>query len=77
MIADEVGGVSLLLRQNGAWVLFSGPAPGAACSVQMEQDLAWRLFTKGVSREVARAHIRVEGDLTLGAKILNMVSIMA
>lgn len=76
-IVGEAGGTWSLLRQNGIWLLFSGPAPGAVCSVQLGQDLAWRLFTKGVSREVAQSQIQVEGDGTLGTEILNMVSIIA
>lgn len=76
-IRGEAGGDWSLLRQNGDWVLFSGVASGAVCSVHLEQDLAWRLFTKGVSREVAQAQIRLEGDQTLGAEILNIVAIMA
>ena len=77
IIVGEAGGKWFLLRQNDGWVLFSGLAPGAVCSVQLEQDLAWRLFTKGVSREVAQSHIRIEGDGAFGAEILNMMSIMA
>lgn len=76
-IIGEVGGDWSLLRQNGTWVLFSGMTPDAVSRVQLEQDLAWRLFTKGVSREAAQAQVQIEGDRTLGAEILNMVSIMA
>lgn len=76
-LVGEAGGTWSLLRRHGDWLLFCGPAPGAVSSVRLGQDLAWRLFTKGVSREVAQSQIQVEGDRRLGAEILNMVAIIA
>jgi uncharacterized protein (TIGR03083 family) len=76
-IEGEAGGVWWLYRENGTWRLYSGSASGATVSVRMDQDLAWRLFTKGVSPEVARSQVYMDGDWNLGAKILQMVSIMA
>lgn len=76
-IVGEAGGEWSLLRQNGGWFLFSEAIPEAISSVWLGQDLAWRLFTKGVRREAAQSQIQIEGDKTLGVKILKMVSIMA
>jgi hypothetical protein len=45
--------------------------------VTVDQDWAWRLFTKGVDPALARPHLQIDGDETLGAQILTMVSIMA
>ena len=39
------------------------------------QDIAWRMFTKGIDREAASAGI-VTGDRDLGSHILSMVSII-
>lgn len=76
-IIGEAGGDWSLLRQNGVWVLFWGTASKAVASVWLEQDLAWRLFTKGVSPETAQQKVRIKGDKMLGSGILYMVSIMA
>jgi len=76
-IIGQAGGEWSLWRQNNTWELFSGPAAEAVCSVRLDQDLAWRLFTRGVSRETAKAGIQIEGQWALGGEILNMVSIMA
>jgi uncharacterized protein (TIGR03083 family) len=76
-VTGEAGGDWSLVRRNTVWVLFSGKTPDAVARVQLEPDLAWRLFTKGVSRQAAQSQIRIEGDWTLGAEILNVVSIMA
>jgi hypothetical protein len=45
--------------------------------VQIDQDLAWRLFTKGVPAEASRSAIQIEGDARLGEQVLKLVSIMA
>ncbi len=78
-ILGEAGGDWTLRRQVGAWALFSGAAdaePPAARAL-LDQDLAWRLFTKSISPALARPHLHIEGDEALAAPILNMVSIMA
>jgi uncharacterized protein (TIGR03083 family) len=76
-IQGEAGGEWCLLRQNGQWHLYSGLASSATAEVSLDQDLAWRLFTKGISPEVAQAHVHIEGNRNLGSRILQMVSIMA
>jgi uncharacterized protein (TIGR03083 family) len=76
-VRGEAGGEWLLRAEAGAWRLYVGPGAGAVCRVEMDQDLAWRLFTKGISRERARAGVTIQGDVALGEKALDMVSIMA
>jgi hypothetical protein len=44
--------------------------------VQINQDLAWRLFTRSVIREDARRQVEIDGNAALGEQILEMVSIM-
>jgi uncharacterized protein (TIGR03083 family) len=74
-IAGDAGGEWSLRRRNGAWALYAGATEGAAATVRIDQDLAWRLFTKGISPQAAR--LQIEGDRALGSGILGMVSIMA
>ena len=76
-ITGEAGGDWSLLRQDGTWALFWGTASKAVASIWLDQDLAWRLFTKGMSPETAQLSVRIEGDKMLGSGILYMVSIMA
>jgi hypothetical protein len=49
----------------------------AAATVTVDQDLAWRLFTKAVTPADALPRVRIEGDHSLGAVVLNTVSIIA
>lgn len=76
-ITGEAGGAWSLLRQADQWLLVSGTASGAVAAVQLDQDLAWRLFTKGIDPAAAHAQLHIEGDSTMGLGILQMVSIMA
>ena len=75
-IAGEAGGDWSILRLQGEWQLFSGLYPGAVSVIRMDQELAWRLFTRGVHSETARSRVQIEGDKELGLTILEMVSIM-
>lgn len=74
-ITGEAGGDWSLLRQDDKWRLLWGEATTAVASVRLDQDSAWRLFTKGVSP--SEAIMEVEGDRALGMEIVQMVSIMA
>jgi hypothetical protein len=66
-----------LVKDSLQWQLYEGLDPNANSIVQIDQDLAWRLFTKGVSAEASRPAIQIEGDARLGEQVLKMVSIMA
>jgi uncharacterized protein (TIGR03083 family) len=77
IIAGEAGGAWTLKREGGAWSLYTGEGEGTACEVRMDQDAAWRLLTKGLSREEAEARIEIIGDHRLGKPILGMLAVMA
>jgi len=44
--------------------------------VTIPQELAWRVFTKGVDRESARAQIHIEGDRDLGEMAFQLTAII-
>lgn len=76
-ISGEAGGTWTALREIDRWALDANGTARAAATVQMDQDLAWRLFTKGVDQETVRRRSVIEGDRTLADPILRMVSIIA
>lgn len=59
------------------WTLYDGEAPNAATTITMPADVAWRLFTKGVTPEAARAHAQIEGDTRFADAILGTIAIIA
>lgn len=76
-ITGDAGGAWFLLRRDGKWELASGPAGRLASEVEFSQDIAWRIFTKGIAKEAARPQITATGDRELGLHILNVVAVMA
>ena len=75
-ISGECGGTWRLLCEGNAWRL-TGAATGKAAAVTtIPQEIAWRVFTKGIDRATATAQTRVEGNRNLGLHILGMIAII-
>jgi uncharacterized protein (TIGR03083 family) len=75
-ISGECGGSWFLFRDGRAWTLIASPAGEKISEVTIPQDIAWRIFTKGIAREEARAQVLVTGDAEAGLHILEMISIV-
>ena len=76
-ITGESGGQWSLLREREEWRLHQGVPDQPDTVVILDEDIAWRLFTRGLDQSVAREHISLSGDRALGLKVLEMVSIIA
>lgn len=76
-IQGEAGGDWSLVRESSQWTLYLEAEAPPAASVVIDQEDAWRLFTKGLSPKEARSRARMEGDPALGARVLEMVSVLA
>jgi uncharacterized protein (TIGR03083 family) len=76
-ITGEAGGSWALVRTGGAWNLFAGSVSHPLARVTLDQDTAWKLFSKGLSSDQARRDIRFEGDAGLGQPVLGALAVMA
>ena len=76
-ITGESGGDWGVVRETDRWNLYKGTPVPPAAAVTIGQDAAWRVFTRGLSRREAVAASRIEGDRSLGIKVLETVSIIA
>lgn len=76
-ISGESGGQWSLSREKGVWNLYRGISRQPDAEVVIDEDIAWRVFTKGLDKEEAQAQVTVVGDQELGLKVLDMVSIIA
>lgn len=74
-ISGECGGRWFLSRRT-QWALVKGWAGDIAARVTIPQELAWRLFTKGIDRNAARAQVGSEGNRELAEKILHLTAIV-
>ena len=75
-VTGECGGRWFLSRGSTTWEFLKRSTGEVACGVVMPQALAWRVFTKGVDRDTARAHIEIQGNQELGEKILHLTAIV-
>ena len=76
-ITGEAEDAWTLAREGLAWRLYQGQGNASAAQVQMDQDTAWHLFTKGLAPAEARERAHIHGDVALGERLLSMVSIIA
>lgn len=76
-ITGQSGGRWSILRKDMDWNLYSGAPAEPNAEVIIDQEIAWRLFTRGISQNLAREQAIIKGNQTLGPKVLEMVSIIA
>jgi uncharacterized protein (TIGR03083 family) len=75
-VSGECGGSWYLFREGGVWILIASPAGEKIAETTIPQEIAWRVFTKGIAYEDARAQVHVAGDEAAGLHILKMISIV-
>lgn len=75
-LSGDCGGEWYLHREKDMWRLIASPAGAKISQTIIPQEIAWRVFTKGIAAEDARTQVRVSGDETIGLKILKMISIV-
>jgi hypothetical protein len=84
VVDGEGGGTWYLVRTRDGWSLHDSlggdgaePAPTPAAVVRVPAALAWRLFTKGLSRKDAASACKVTGDTRLADAVLAARAIVA
>jgi uncharacterized protein (TIGR03083 family) len=75
-ISGECGGKWFLSRNNGKWELVKEAGAEPAARVTIPQEIAWRVFTKGIDRDSATAQIKFEGDPHLANRVLDLTAIV-
>ncbi len=76
-ITGEAGGSWSLLRENHQWNLYIDVERNPQAELMIDQDMAWRLFTKGIGKEIALQQATIKGDEALALNALNMISVIA
>lgn len=75
-VAGDCGGGWCLFRDSNAWRLTAEAGQEQASRTVIPQEIAWRIFTKGIDRREARAQVEIVGDVELGEQVLSMISIV-
>jgi len=76
-ITGPSGGRWSILRKDMCWKLYAGAPAKPNAEFSLDQEHAWRLFTRGLSPDLARQQAMIKGEQALGLKVLEMVSIIA
>jgi hypothetical protein len=76
VVEGDCGGVWTIQRESNGWRLDRSEGDPVVARVTIPQELAWRLFTKGLQGEDARRPIRLEGDQAVGSVVLRLVTIV-
>ena len=77
IVSGECGGSWNLCREDARWQLTEGDVGTAVSETVIPQELAWRIFTKGIALESAQSRVKITGDIALGLPVLGMVSIVS
>jgi uncharacterized protein (TIGR03083 family) len=76
-ISGDAGGAWSLVRGEGRWGLYAEAGGQPQAITALDQETAWRLFTKGISKDEALAAATIEGERALALNVLDTVSIIA
>jgi uncharacterized protein (TIGR03083 family) len=75
-ITGDAGGEWVAQRHEDGWRLGIAPALTATATVVFGQEIAWRLFTKGIDPHEARQAAHTDGDPDLAERVFATVSIL-
>ncbi|AKV01517.1 hypothetical protein AKJ09_08180 [Labilithrix luteola] len=77
VVTGDAGDTFCLTRRSPKWVLEPKIVAEPTCELVMEDDVAWRLWTKGLGQRAIREKVEVTGDEALAEPALHMTCIMA
>lgn len=76
-VSGECGGTWNLRRGNRVWALTEREQDQPAAEAIIPQEIAWRIFTKGMDRASAESQVKFSGDSAFALPVLRMVSIVS
>src|SRR6188768_3653713 len=75
-VSGNCGGSWFLYRAGDSWMAVDVPPGEPASETTIPPDIAWLIFTKGMSADAAASQVAITGDRALGAHILTMITIV-
>jgi uncharacterized protein (TIGR03083 family) len=75
-ITGDCGGTWLLRRGDSGWTFTNSWPAEFAAVVVIPQEIAWRIFTKGIGRAEALKNSRIEGDSAMAECVFNLTAIV-
>jgi uncharacterized protein (TIGR03083 family) len=75
-VSGDCGGCWYLRREPARWRLVTRADGARISEATIPQEIAWRIFTKGIDRAAAAAQVDVAGDRAVGLHVLSMLAIV-
>jgi uncharacterized protein (TIGR03083 family) len=66
-----------LIREESGWDLLRGAPEDSTTAIELDEEVAWLLFTKGIDPRAAREKAAVWGDVELARPYFEAVAVMA
>lgn len=76
VVTTEIGGRWNIIKTSQSWK-FVETLDQADATVSMSPDTAWKLFSKGITPDIALSQVQISGNEELALTTLKMVSVMA
>ncbi|QBD78511.1 maleylpyruvate isomerase family mycothiol-dependent enzyme [Ktedonosporobacter rubrisoli] len=76
-VTGDVATSWFLQRHGTGWLLFAETAFPPTTTVTLDPETAWKLFTKGITPELARSKASIQGNAKLASKVFETVAIIA
>lgn len=76
VVSGECGGSWFLYRDADRWRLLDSAHGAELARATIPQEIAWRVFTKGIDRAAAESQMTVSGNRALGQHILQTVAVV-
>lgn len=76
-VLTDIGGDWTIIKTDSIWQLTKTDNTSPVSTVSINPDIAWKLFSKGITPEQAFDKIEILGDKKLGETALQMISVMA
>lgn len=77
LVNGDGGGTWYLIRKNDKWNLKYECEYEPVCTAVIEGEIAWRMFTKGISKSEAENGVQITGKHQLGRQIFYLLAVMA
>jgi uncharacterized protein (TIGR03083 family) len=75
-IVGACGGRWRLSQGEDGWRFLKEGPPEFAAQIRIPEELAWRVFTKGIDRDEALSQTQCEGDAELAGKVLQLTAVV-
>jgi uncharacterized protein (TIGR03083 family) len=75
-VTGACGGHWHLVRGDSAWIFTLSAGNSPAARLEVPQEIAWRIFTKGIARPEAESRCGVSGDPSLTEKFFSTLAIV-